>query len=274
MRVAVVGHVEWIEFARVDRVPAAGEIAHATSTWDEVGGGGSVAAAQLAKLAGACDFFTAIGDDELGRRSRERLEQLGVRVHATPAGRTRRALTLVDAAGERTITTLGEKLMPRGRDPLPWERLEGTDAVYFTVGDVPALRAARRADVLVATPRDLHTLVRAGIALDALAGSGSDPGERYAAGEIVPEPRLVARTAGADGGEWVTSDGRVGRWEPSAPPGPTGDAYGAGDSFAAGLTFALGEGRSHEEALAFAARCGAAALTGHGPYAGQLRRPS
>ena len=29
MRVAVVGHVEWIEFARVERVPAPGEIVHA-----------------------------------------------------------------------------------------------------------------------------------------------------------------------------------------------------------------------------------------------------
>ena len=29
MRAAVVGHVEWIRFARVDRVPATGQIAHA-----------------------------------------------------------------------------------------------------------------------------------------------------------------------------------------------------------------------------------------------------
>ena len=29
-RVAVVGHVEWVEFARVPRLPAAGEIVHAS----------------------------------------------------------------------------------------------------------------------------------------------------------------------------------------------------------------------------------------------------
>jgi ribokinase len=29
MRVAVVGHVEWIEFAQVERVPEPGEIVHA-----------------------------------------------------------------------------------------------------------------------------------------------------------------------------------------------------------------------------------------------------
>ena len=32
VEVAVVGHVEWVEFARVDHVPAIGEIAHAEET--------------------------------------------------------------------------------------------------------------------------------------------------------------------------------------------------------------------------------------------------
>ena len=54
-------------------------------------------------------------------------------------------------------------------------------------------------------------------------------------------------------------------------PGPMVDSYGAGDSFAAGLTYALGEGRSVEDALALAARAGAACMTGRGPYEGQLR---
>ena len=51
-RVAVVGHVEWIEFARVPAMPKPGEIVHVTEWWEDVGGGGSVAAVQLAKLAG------------------------------------------------------------------------------------------------------------------------------------------------------------------------------------------------------------------------------
>jgi ribokinase len=48
------------------------------------------------------------------------------------------------------------------------------------------------------------------------------------------------------------------------------DAYGAGDCFAAGLTFALGRGDPVEEAVAMAARCGAAVMTGRGPYSAQL----
>jgi ribokinase len=51
------------------------------------------------------------------------------------------------------------------------------------------------------------------------------------------------------------------------------DAYGCGDCFAAGLTFGLGRGDSVEDAVAFAARCGAAVMTGRGPYAAQLDQP-
>ena len=65
MRVAVVGHVEWVEFARVDHVPVPGEIVHALETWEEPAGGGAVAAVQLSRLAGECLFLTALGDDEL-----------------------------------------------------------------------------------------------------------------------------------------------------------------------------------------------------------------
>jgi ribokinase len=48
------------------------------------------------------------------------------------------------------------------------------------------------------------------------------------------------------------------------------DAYGAGDSFAAGLTYGLGAGWSVDKAVELAARCGAACLTGSGPFEGQL----
>src|SRR5436309_8973437 len=62
-------------------------------------------------------------------------------------------------AGERTITVIGEKHRPRGDDEtLPWEELHRTDCVYFTGGDVQALRKARHARALIATARELPTL--------------------------------------------------------------------------------------------------------------------
>jgi ribokinase len=56
-------------------------------------------------------------------------------------------------------------------------------------------------------------------------------------------------------------------------PGTVVDAYGCGDCFAAGLSFALGRGDPVDEAVALAARCGAAVMTGRGPYASQLDAP-
>jgi ribokinase len=268
MNLAVVGHVEWVEFARVDHVPAAGEIVHALETWEEPAGGGAVAAVQLANLGGSCLLFTALADDELGRRSREELEARGVTVHATRApGTQRRALTQVDDAGERTITVLGDKLLPSGEDgSLPWEELRRCDAVFFVSGDVAALRAARRCAVLVATARELATLRRAAVHVDVLVGSGEDAAERFESGELEPEPRIVVTTAGALGG-WIRPGGPF----RAAPiPGPVSDAYGCGDCFAAGLTYGLALGKPVDEAVALGAQCGAAVLTGRGAYGHQL----
>jgi ribokinase len=272
VRVAVVGHVEWVQFARVERVPRPGEIVHALEAWEEAGGGGAVAAVQLVKLAGAADFFTALGDDELGRRALAQLSGAGADVHvAWRPQPQRRALTFTDSRAERTITLIGDRLAPGGGDPLPWERLSGADAVYFTAGDPDVLRAARRARTLVATPRARDALSQARVALDVLVRSGSDAGETVTTGEIEPRPALEVATQGERGGSYVRADGRTGRF-PAAPlPGPPVDAYGCGDSFAAGLTFALGRGNELEDALGLAARCGAACLAGRGPYAGQFR---
>jgi ribokinase len=268
MNLAVVGHVEWVEFVRVDHMPAPGEIVHALETWEEPAGGGAVAAVQLANLGASCLLFTALAEDDLGRRSREELEARGVTVHAGHApGTQRRALTHVDEDGERTITLLGEKLRPSGEDgSLPWEELARSDAVYFTGGDVAALVAARRARVLVATSRELPTLRRAAVEVDVLVGSGEDAAERFESGELEPEPRIVVTTAGALGG-WIRPGGPF----RAAPlPGPVSDAYGCGDCFAAGVTYGLADGRPVDEAVALGAQCGAMVLTGRGAYEHQL----
>jgi ribokinase len=266
MRAAVVGHVEWVRFADVERVPSPGEIISARDSWFEPAGGGAVAAVRLRELAGRCDFLTAIGNDEPGRLSLEALQGLGVSVHAGMREEPhRQAFTYVSDDGERTITLLGPKLVPYRRDPLPWDDLAQVDALYFTGGDPDALRAARQARVLVATARELSTLQNAGVELDALVHSGNDLAERYEPGQLDPPPKLVVTTMGREGGRFVAGE-REGAYAAADLPGPLADAYGAGDSFAAGLTFALARNDSLEEALAFAARCGAAAMTVRGAY--------
>ena len=267
MNVAVVGHVEWIEFVRVERVPAQGEIVHAQEVWSEAAGGGAVAAVQLARLAGRSTLFTAVGDDELGVRVAPALADYGVEVHAAVRPEPqRRGFTYVDATGERTITVIGERLGPRRSDDLPWEMLGGMDAVYFVSGDAAAVRAAREAKVLVATARCLGALREERVELDGLVRSRSDEGESYKPGDLDPPPRLEVATVGHLGGSYAHAGGASAHYQAAPVPGPVQDTYGAGDSFAAGLTYGLGEGLPVDEAIALAARTGAAALTRRGAH--------
>ena len=259
MRCATVGHVEIVEFARVPHWPRAGEIVHATDVFTEPAGGGAVVARQLALLGGRCELFTAFGEDDAGRGAARRLAELGVDVHVQhpPRAVTRRAWTHLDGDGERTITVLGDKLLPRG--PLP---LAGFDVVFFVSGDVEALRSARCARFLAATLREHETLRGSGVPLDLVVGSSTDPGERP---DGAIDARCVVLTDGANGG---TVDGEP--FDAAPVRGDVVDTYGAGDSFGAALAFALARGDELDDALALAARAGASVLAGAGPYASQL----
>jgi ribokinase len=264
VRCAVVGHVEVVEFVPVERVPRPGDIVQAGETWKEPAGGGAVAAVELFELAGNVTFFTALGDDEVGHRAEGELRARGLRLECVyRAEPQRRGFTYLDADGERTITVIGRKLVPRGDDPLPWGELEETAAVYFCGGDPAALRSARRARALVATARELATLQEAGVELDALVQSAKDPSERFQPGDLDPPPRRVVTTEGRRGGHYL-ENGRQGSWRGAPLPGPLADTYGAGDTFAAALAFALGSGRSTDEALALAAERAALAMTRRG----------
>jgi ribokinase len=270
VRVGVVGHVEWVQFAVVERVPAPGEIVHARETFAAPAGGGAVAAVQLARLAGSAVFLTALGDDDTAAAAEGALhERFGVEVHAArrPSPQ-RRCFTFLDDAGERTITVLGERIVPLRADPLPWEALAQLDGAYLTGGDAGAVRAARAAGVLVATPRAMGALAQSGVRLDVLVRSATDPGEAYEPGTLDPAPRWVVSTRGELGGSWTGETS--GEWEATPLPGPPVDAYGCGDSFAAALAYGLGAGMELAEAIELGARCGAACLTGRGPYGAQL----
>jgi ribokinase len=269
-RVAVVGHVEWVDFAVVPRLPEPGEILHVHEFWDEAAGGGAVAAVQMAKLTGSSLFVTALARDRLGVAVSEQLPREGVSVHAGERpGIQRRGFVYLTDDGERTITILGDRLVPHGDDELPWDALDDVGGVYFTGGDAAALEASRRADVIVATPRAGDALREAGVAVDVLVHSGKDKDEELDPAELDPAPKTVVTTLGAKGGRWDGEAGS-GSWEPLPLPGPIVDEYGAGDSFAAGITTGLAAGMPIADAIHLGARCGVANLMGRGPYAGQL----
>ena len=59
-------------------------------------------------------------------------------------GTQRRAITVIDAHKERTIIVIGERLVPHAADPLPWDELATTDAVYVTGAADQAARSPTR----------------------------------------------------------------------------------------------------------------------------------
>ena len=147
--------------------------------------------------------------------------------------------------------------------------LDEIDGVYVTGGDAGAMAAARRARWLVATPRVGEVLHEARVQVDVLIHSGSDERERLVLEALDPPPRIVVTTLGGKGGRWSGEAGE-GAWQAEPLPGPRVDAYGAGDSFAAGVTTGLAAGLPIAEAIRLGARCGAACMTGRGPYTAQL----
>jgi ribokinase len=260
MRVAVIGHVEWVDFLSLERFPREGEVAHATDAFSRAAGGGSVAAAVLAELGAEVDFFTALGRDQHGEAAAEELRQRGIDLHVAWRDQpTRRALTLLRGGGERTIVTVGERLAPTGADDLDWDRLQQVAGAYFTAGDAGALKQARLAHVLTASPRARHVLDGDGPPLDALIFSAHDRDEAQWAERARHRARVLVATEGEHGGRWWGAS--EGRWHPEKLPGEPKDAYGCGDSFAAGFTFGLASGASVDEAATAGARCGARALT-------------
>jgi ribokinase len=257
-RVAVVGHVEWVDFVPVERFPEPGELLHARSSFARAAGGGGVAAVVAAELGAEVEFFCALGRDAHGEATRDQLQERGVQVHvAWRSAPTRRAITLLETGGERTIVTIGERLLPVAADELPWSRLRDIQGVYFTAGDRKALARARAAGV--ATPRAGEALLGEGPEIDALVFSAHDRDESDQARAMAARARLLVVTEGGQGGRWCGA--ASGRWEAVAPPDTPRDTYGCGDSFAAGFTFGLAEGCAIADAARIGAQCGARCLS-------------
>ena len=219
----------------------------------------------LAELGAEVDFYCALGRDREGEAAAAQLEERGVRLHVAWRSEepTRRAVTMLEDTGERTIVTIGDRIEPLGADELHWESLREAGAVYFTAGDAEAFANARQAGAVVASPRGRRALGHLhGRPIDALIFSSRDSEESHWAERLDDHARIVVETRGAEGGIWRGES--EGSWQAAPPPGPPRDSYGCGDSFAAGYTYALAGGATPAEAVALGARCGARCLTRDG----------
>ena len=135
---AVIGHIEWMNFLRVDSLPKPGIISHSKSSLELPAGGGAVIAKTLNELTkNQVHFFTSLGNDIYGKQSFKKLEEMGLNLHVSWRDRpTRRGFSLTDTGGERSITVIGDRLTPNIGDNLDWSLLQYMDGIIITAADV------------------------------------------------------------------------------------------------------------------------------------------
>jgi len=266
LKLAVIGHVEWVTFLKVDQLPIAGEISHATDSFEEAAGGAAVAAVQMARLTnGPVDLITSLGKDNYGEKCYERLTKLGLNLKVAWREKpTRKGISLISKDGERAITVIGERLQPISSDNLPWNDMKNYDGIFVTATDKEGIRLARKAKFLSATPRTgEQTLMMSKVKINALIGSGLDPGEIINFEQLEPKPEIYIATKGKSGGTIFPKNIKYKSIKPSAKEI---DTYGCGDCFAGAVTTALSAKMDLNEAINIGAYCGAECATHYGPY--------
>mgnify|MGYP001208840462 FL=1 len=262
---AVVGHVEWMNFLKVDQLPKPGVISHSEKSIEYPAGGGSVIAKTLSELTNnQVHFFTSLGNDYYGEQSFKILSNYGIRLHVAWRDKpTRKGFSLIDSNGERSITVIGERLAPTYKDKLDWNLFEKMDGIFITASDSEIFKKARIADSLCTTPRvGLNIINKSNVLLDGLIGSNLDPGEVFSLSDISIKPKLIIKTEGENGG--ILYPG--GRYEALINTKQKIDSYGCGDAFAAGILYGLSSKWSIDKILSLAKLLGRDASECFGPY--------
>ena len=266
LKLAVIGHIEWVTFLKVDQLPLAGEISHAENCFEEAAGGAAVAAVQMSRLINEpVDLITSLGEDTYGEKCYKRLTKLGLNLKvAWRKKSTRKGISLITNDGERAITVIGERLQPKASDDLPWNDMKNYDGIFVTATDKEGLILARKARFLAATPRIGEKILKnSKVRLDALIGSGLDPDERINYEELVSKPDIYISTEGKLGGTVFPKKNKYTSIKPSSKEI---DSYGCGDCFAGAVTTALSAKLNLDQAIKIGAYCGAECSTHYGPY--------
>ena len=266
LKLAVIGHIEWVTFLKVDQLPIAGEISHANDYFEEAAGGAAVAAVQMARLINEpVDLITSLGKDNNGEKCYERLIKLGLNLKVAWRDKpTRKGISLISKDGERAITVIGERLQPIASDDLPWSDMKNYDGIFITATDKEGIRLASKARFVAATPRTGQaTLKNSKAKINALIGSGLAPGEEINYEELVPKPDIYIATEGKLGGTVYPKEYKYKAIKPSSQEI---DTYGCGDCFAGAVTTALAAKLNLDKAINIGAYCGAECSTHYGPY--------
>jgi ribokinase len=288
--VLVVGRAVRDLYLLVDRYPAPGQEARIDRQAEFVGGSALNIAVTLGRLGVEPHLVACVGDDAAGARCLEHLAECGLAtdlVAVIPSSPTAISISIVDPDGERTFLTAAGPA--RGwSEAAVVARMQALDPRIIVVsgyaladpatatGTLGVIRAARPAGrTLVLDPGPAIGIADVDVVEEAVASSTwllANAAEVEILGRMLGGADIAARVkapGGAvikDGGRGATMhcDGAV-----THAPGLRAevvDTTGAGDAFAAGFVAALADGRSAEDALAFANACGAWATTFLGPH--------
>jgi sugar/nucleoside kinase (ribokinase family) len=255
---------------RVDELPPPRPGSVFPPGWHEtVGSSGAGKAMNLARLGVDVVLHCQLGEDEAGRRVRERLEDAGVTVDAIlDRTGTARHVNLMSADGERLSFLLHTGDREARYDADRVERLvDDADHVMVAIVD-PArdvIPIARRLGKPIWT--DLHDAlkqtdyIRDFLAADYVFFSEAGASEpRAFMAELSDAGReLVVCTRGAAGAIARTRDRR---WldVPAEPVQVVVDTNGAGDAFLSGVAFGVLAGAPIERSLAIGARVASLAV--------------
>ncbi len=265
LKFAVIGHIEWINFLKVDLLPEPGIITHAKTSLELPAGGGALIAKTLFELSNnEIHFFTSLGKDYYGEKSFDFFKKIGINLHvAWRSEPTRKGFSLIDKKGERSITLIGKRLAPSFNDDLDWEILRDMDGIFITAGDNNLFKKAREANILCTTPRvGIDLINQSKVNLDAIIGSNLDPDESFLLSDLIEKHRYVIKTEGEKGGICIPG----GKFNAINNDSQKIDSYGCGDSFAAGILYGLTESWPIEKALKLGTVLGRNCIEHFGPY--------
>jgi sulfofructose kinase len=271
-RIICVGHAALDRIYRIEAFPPQPTKVRAIEHIEAGGGMAANAAVAIARLGGAAELWSRVGDDNAGHTIRNglRAERVDVRyVQAFEGARSSTSAIIVDDKGERLIVGQRDAGMPSGTSWLPLERVRSADAV---VGDVRWLEGvrtvfsqARKDNVRTVLDADLGArealpgllrltdyAVFSAPALRDFAPGGSDA-ERLAH-VLSLGPHHAGVTLGGEGYLWREREG--GGHIPAFRVAVT-DTTGAGDAFHGTFALMLAEGRSTEQSARAAAAAAA-----------------
>ena len=281
-KIIVIGSTNTDMVVRSARIPVPGETVTGGTFLLNPGGKGANQAVACARLGGETTFVAKVGDDAFGRETGPRLAKDGIdaRLLTDPSAASGVALILVDGEGRNCISVApgaNATLSPDDLEPMRGE-IEQAAAVVMqletpiktvawaakvahdagvTVVLNPAPAAELPADLYSCldwiTPNETEAKLLTGVEV-------TDGATAQAAADVLHGRGVkgVVVTLGAQGASW--SAGGAHGVVPACPVKAV-DTVAAGDTFNGAFTVALTEGRSVEDAVKFAVKASAIAVT-------------